>query len=95
MIYYAEDLNAFEREDLNNQFTVEAVWIEIIIASQQLLMEVIYREPDDLTFFGKFQNILDQVWEKRNNILLLGDFNSDLNFRNQNDETYNILAENC
>ena len=74
LIYFAEDLNVFEREDLNKQFTVEAVWIEIINA---------YRQPDDLTFFGKFQ-----VWEKRNNILLLGDFNSDLNFRNQNDETY-------
>ena len=88
LIYFAEDLNAFEREDLNKQFTVEAVWIEIIIASQRLLIRAIYRQPDDLTFFGKFQNDLDQVWEKRNNILLLEDFNSDLNFRNQNDETY-------
>ena len=58
LIYYAEDLNAFEREDLNNQFTVEAVWIEIRIESQRLLIRAIYRQPDDLTFYGKFQNII-------------------------------------
>ena len=51
LIYFAKGLNAFEREDLNKQFTVEAVWIEIIIASQRLLIRAIYRQPDDLTFF--------------------------------------------
>ena len=34
LVYIAEDLDAFEREDLNKQFTVEVVWIDIIIASQ-------------------------------------------------------------
>lgn len=61
-------------------------WIEVIRRSQRLLVGTVYRPPKDMDFYDTFNNILDDLWTKRNNILLIGDFNSDLMTRNKNDQ---------
>ena len=35
--------------------------------------------PKDKNFYLKFRNILEGIWETRRNIIIAGDFNSDLN----------------
>ena len=88
-IYFAADLEAFEREDFKHYSDIESVWIELIISSQRLIVGAIYRQPDDLSFYENLHKVLDQIWIKRNNMLLLGDFNSDLNFKvNSQEDTY-------
>lgn len=44
-----------------------------------------------MDFYDTFNNILDDLWTKRNNILLFGDFNSDLMTRNKNDQGKRLL----
>ena len=41
----------------------------------------IYRPPNRADFYDKLKDILDEIWIKRKNIVLLVDFNSDLLFR--------------
>ena len=65
---------------------MEAIWIEVICRSQRLLIGTIYRPPKDKDFYDRFKNILDHLWSKRNDILLIGDFNSDLLTKNKNDQ---------
>ena len=80
LIYYRENINVipkpkFEVADL------EARWIEVIINSQWLLIGNVYRPPDDSDFHiqdSRFKVALDKIWLRRNNILVIGDINSDL-----------------
>ena len=77
LIYYGENINVipkpkFEVADL------EAIWIEVIINSQQLLIGNVYRPPDDSDFHSRFKVASDKIWLRRNNILVIGDINSDL-----------------
>ena len=85
-MYFREELDGFERDDLKKQSSIEASCIEITVSSQKLLIGSIYRQPDDLNFYGNFQKALEQIWMKRNNILILGDLNSGLLFRRKTPE---------
>ena len=76
MIYYSENLHVYERDDLKTD--IEAIWIDITVMSQKLLLGCIYRPPDDYTFYDKFYNILENTVKNRKNVVILGDFNSDL-----------------
>ena len=38
----------------------------------------VYRPPDDDEFHARFKEALDQIWLRRNNILVIGDMNSGL-----------------
>lgn len=54
------------------------VWIDLMLASQRLLLGTFYRPPTDNQFFDKFHAILEDLWLKRSNIMIMGDFNSDI-----------------
>ena len=85
LIYYREYLDVIPKPKLEVKL-VEATWIEVICRSQRLLIGTVYRPPKDKDFYDTFNKILDDLWTKRNNILLIGDFNSDLMTRNKNDQ---------
>ena len=51
LIYYAEDLNAYEHKDLSDKSPIEAAWVDISFHSQKLLVGSIYRPPDYANFF--------------------------------------------
>ena len=78
LIYYAEDLNAYERKDLSDKSPIEAVWVDISLHSQKLLVGSIYRPPDYANFFIEFPVLMEGIWRRRTNIVLLGDFNVNL-----------------
>ena len=78
VIYYAGHLDAFERQDINVNNYLEATWIDIMVASQRLLVASIYRLPDNTKFLNLFSFTMDRIWMKRTNIILLGDFNFNL-----------------
>ena len=73
LIYYFEDLNAYECKDLSDKSPIEA-WVYISFHSQKLLVGSIYRPPDYGNFFDEFRLLLENLWRKRSNIVLLGDF---------------------
>ena len=78
VIYFAEYLDAYERQDIDVNNSLEAAWIDVTVASQRLLVASIYRPPDNTTFLNQFSSTLDRIWMKRTNIILLGDFNFNL-----------------
>ena len=76
MIYYKENLNVIE---MNISASYESTWIDITIKSQHLLIGCIYRPPDFKSFLTVFEKSLTEICIKRKNILLLGDFNYNIN----------------
>ena len=80
LIYFAEDLNAFDSSDLTSDSSLEATWIDLSLHSQRLLIGSIYRPPDCSSFFDEFSVVMESLWRKRSNIILLGDFNVNLLF---------------
>ena len=73
-----EYLDAYERQDINANNSLQAAWNDITVASQRLLVASMYRPPDNITFLNQFSSTLDRIWMKRTNIILLGDFNFNL-----------------
>lgn len=52
LIYYAENLDAIERDDLKDLSTVEATWLDVTVCSQKILRGVAYRQPSDIDDVG-------------------------------------------
>ena len=81
LIYYKQSLNVIKRDDITLSNNLEQVWIEVTLASQKLLVGSFYRQPTDNNFLDNLQVVLERLWLKRANILIMGDFNADVNFR--------------
>ena len=89
LIYYKESLNVYIEEKLGQYEGFEAAWINIAARSQTWLLGVVYRHPKDTAFYDKLDKVLEQVWLKRLNVIILGDFNSDLYMKGKSkDDTY-------
>ncbi|PFX12217.1 Cytidine and dCMP deaminase domain-containing protein 1 [Stylophora pistillata] len=55
---------------------LEASWLNITMRSQSFLVGCVYRPPDDSSFFHSFRDLITNIWLKRKNVILVGDFNS-------------------
>ena len=77
LIYYKEHLDVHELLPVSNMDKLEAIWLEVIIKSQKLLIATIYRPPDQKDFLLQLAPVLDK-FHSRSNILILGDFNIDM-----------------
>eukprot|EP00112_Aurelia_sp_Birch-Aquarium-sp1_P020436 Seg527.9 transcript_id=Seg527.9/GoldUCD/mRNA.D3Y31 product="Retrovirus-related Pol polyprotein from type-1 retrotransposable element R1" pseudo=true protein_id=Seg527.9/GoldUCD/D3Y31 len=82
VVYFREDLNVLPREDLRDR-NLEGTWVEVIQKSQRVLIGTVYRAPDDSKFYENVDGFISKVWSKRKNIIIMGDFNSDLLHRNK------------
>eukprot|EP00112_Aurelia_sp_Birch-Aquarium-sp1_P014094 Seg3016.2 transcript_id=Seg3016.2/GoldUCD/mRNA.D3Y31 product="hypothetical protein" protein_id=Seg3016.2/GoldUCD/D3Y31 len=80
LIYFNECLEITPIEWIDNLGT-ESVWMDLYVHSQHYLIAGIYRPPNRLDFYDKLKNILETIWIKRKNIILLQDLNSDVLFR--------------
>lgn len=69
-------MHVHERDDLKTD--IEAIWIDVTIKSQKLLLGCVYRPPDDYSFYNKFYSLLEHSVRNRKNVVILGDLNSDL-----------------
>ena len=67
-----EFLKLFSLEMLN----LEAIWTELTMHSQRLLVSVMYRPPKQPTFYENFEEQLEQIWGERKNILIVDDLTS-------------------
>eukprot|EP00112_Aurelia_sp_Birch-Aquarium-sp1_P021970 Seg604.7 transcript_id=Seg604.7/GoldUCD/mRNA.D3Y31 product="putative RNA-directed DNA polymerase from transposon X-element" pseudo=true protein_id=Seg604.7/GoldUCD/D3Y31 len=79
LIYYKDNLTVVPFSDDIEEFkAVESAWIEVNIMSQKFLLGALYRPPTDFKFCGNLQTILSKIMTKRKNMILMGDLNSDL-----------------
>ena len=60
--------------------------MDLYVHSQHYLIAGIYRPANRLDFYEKLKTILESIWIKRKNIILLGDLNSDVFFRGKTAE---------
>ena len=60
---------------------LKAIWTELTMHSQKLLVSVMYRPPKQPKFYENFEKQLEQIWDKRKNILIVDDLNADLLFK--------------
>ena len=52
--------------------------LNITIRSQSTLLGCLYRPPKSTAFYNDLHDLLNKIWVKRKNVILLGDFNSNL-----------------
>ena len=86
LMYFKEDLTVhpaytWGRSDL------EATLLNITMRSQSLLVGCIYRPPNDPSFFQPFRELIADIWLRRKNIILVGNFNCDLLPKSHNSES--------
>ena len=87
LIYFSENLNGYERDNLKVSIELETCWVDITVNSQKLLIGCLYRPPGtNVSFYDKLKTLIEPTWIKRNNFMLLGDFNIDLLSKGNNTE---------
>ena len=84
LIYYKENLQVVEKIDKLDS-NIDALWIDVIMHSQRIIIDDVYRHPKDKNFYQKFRNALEGIWETRS-IIIVGDFNSDLSHKQGENE---------
>lgn len=65
---------------------IESIWVDIKLHSQRTIIGVIYRPPDNQQFYANLEHYLQNIWKNRKNIMIVGDFNSDLYFNGKSAE---------
>ena len=79
IIYYNEKLTVVPlSSDIDETREIESAWIEVNIMSEKFLVGALYRPTTGLSFYGNLQNILSKILTRRKYIILIGDLNSDL-----------------
>ena len=88
MLYYQESLDVTENIKLfpAELDTLEAIWVEFKLHSQRLLLSVMYRSQKYVDFYETLDKQLEYIWEKRKNIHIIGDLNSDLLLKGKSEE---------
>ena len=84
-IYFNECLEITPIGWIDNLGT-ESIWMDLYVHSQHYLIAGIYRPPNRFDFYDQLKSILETIWIKRKNIILLGDLNSDILFRGKTAE---------
>ena len=84
-LYYPEDLEIIPKRYQSSE-VLETIWFEIILNSQRVLSCIAYRPPDQVNFYDVFDDVLCKIWQRRTNILIIGDLNSDLMKRKTSSE---------
>ena len=78
ILYYCKSLKAIHRLDLENE-QVEGICTLVKADSRDILVGTIYRPPNQNSeFFTAFPKLMENIWIKFSNIVILGDFNTNL-----------------
>ena len=64
-------LKSFESTD------IEGIWLKIMFESSAFIVGSIYRPRSDSEFFQRFYIMLEKVWLKYRNVIVIGDLNAD------------------
>ena len=79
VMYYKENLNMTELKlQIDTKIVVETIWADVQMHSQKMAVAVVYRPPDQLNFYSEFAKQVEKIRDKRTNLLIMGDLNSDM-----------------
>ena len=74
IVYVASHLAAIQLRHLENP-ALEAIWIKMHTKATSFVLGLVYRAPNEATFFDEFTKQLESTWLKYKNLVLVGDFN--------------------
>ncbi len=57
---------------------IEGIWLKLTVNSTSTVLGTVYRPPSDCNFFNSFYTVLEKVWTKFRNVLIVGDLNADI-----------------
>jgi hypothetical protein len=84
-IVYVADHICFNRLKSLETRNIEGLWIKITVNATSIVLGTVYRPPSDSNFFNKFYTMLELVWSKFKNVLIVGDLNADISRSVNND----------
>ena len=91
VVYFKDSLDCMSIAKWDN-CGIEATWLEVSVKSQRLLVGCIYRPPDFEDFYDKYLPILVRISVDRKNVIITGDFNSNMQDNSRNGKKFrNIL----
>lgn len=76
LIYISDNICSSRLKSLETE-DIEGIWLKISTRKTSFILGNIYRPPSDLNFFSHFEKVLEKVWMKDNNIMIVGDLNCD------------------
>ena len=82
---YVADHICFNRLKSLETRNIEGLWIKITVNATSIVLGTVYRPPSDSNFFNKFYTMLELVWSKFKNVLIVGDLNADISRSVNND----------
>ena len=78
MIYYRKSLKTIHRLDVDDE-QVEGICMQVKTDSRDILVGTIYRPTNqNHEFFTAFPKLIENIWIKFSNIILLGDFSTSI-----------------
>ena len=77
-IVYVTDNICFSRLNSLESRDIEGMWLETTINVSSIVLGTVYRPPSNSDFFNKFYTVLEEVWGKFENVLIVGDLNADI-----------------
>ena len=87
LLYVKNDLNAVQREDLNNRKFKESVWCELKLKTYKLIIGVCYRTPSSNEDADKgLCELISKANEKP--VIIIGDFNYHVNWDTLEGQTH-------
>ena len=94
IVYHKEILHGIEFKP-ETECDLEMIWLECNVRSQKLLVSCVYQPPrDHRVFMTKFENIVNEITSKRQNVVILGDLNIDMLEENQSSAPIRNLFNN-
>ena len=76
LFYIANHICSTRLSSLESKDT-EAIWLKILVNSSGFIVGTVYRPPTDSLLFDRFQVILEKLWIKHRNVVIIGDLNCD------------------
>ena len=94
VVYIRDNISFKRRQDLEIN-TLEAVWVEVSLKSNTILIGGVYRPPNSTV---EYLNLISESFDRALNtdtkdILILGDFNYNM-LSSTNDRMFDLMQEN-
>lgn len=93
LIYVSDLLFCKRRPDIESNY-FEAIWVEVKIQNQTIMLCAVYRPPNsDQSFWDYLDFAIDKAYETSNNIVVTGDINVDLLTERARHPIFDILKK--
>lgn len=92
-IYSKNNIHTFRRQDHENNI-IENIWMEVHSSNNKFLIGLFYRPPNSLAdFWNHFEDTLETAADLNHDMIILGDFNTDILNNNSNRNLNRIMQK--